>query len=164
MNKDLSEMSLEELRSLAKDVAVELARKEGERLSQARKALEQKAREFGTSIEELFGKKPEAKKGKKNKPSKSDKKNKASKPGKKTETAATSETVKIAEPSKAAKVSPSRKTTRAAKPAKKVTASKKKILYIDDDGKEWARAKPTWTDAQKKKYRSNQEKAQGAGS
>ncbi len=161
MNKDLSKMSLEELRSLAKDVAMELARKEGERLSQARKALEQKAREFGTSIEELFGKKPEPKKSKKNKGSKSGKKEKASKPGKKTEAAGTSETVKVTEPSKATKVSPSRKTTRAAKPVKKASVSKKKILYIDDEGKEWARAKSAWTDAQKKQYRSNLEKVQG---
>jgi hypothetical protein len=163
MSKDLSEMSLEELRSLAKDVAIELARKEGERLSQARKALEQKAREFGTSIEELFGKKPESQKSKKTKPSKSGKKKKASKTVKKTEAAGTSDTVKIAEPSKATKVVPSRKTTRATKPTKKARASKKKILYIDDEGKEWARAKSAWTDAQKKKYRSNLEKAQGAG-
>ena len=107
MTKELTNMTVDELRGHAKEVAKEIARREGERLSQARQAIEKKAREFGTSIEELFGTK--------------------SKP----------------------KSSPTPK-------------APKKVLYIDDSGKEWGRAKSGWTEAQKKKYKSKIEKNLGS--
>ena len=105
MAKELTDMTTDELRGHAKEVAKEIARREGERLSQARQAIEKKAREFGTSIEELFGKKSKS---------------------------------------------------------KMTPETPKKVLYIDDSGNEWGRAKTGWTDAQKKKYKANNEKRLGS--
>ena len=96
-------MTVEELRSHAKDVAKEIARREGQRLSKARDSIEKKAREFGTTIEELFGKKPKSK-----------------------------------------------------------PKTEKKVLYIDESGNEWGRAKSSWTEAQKKKFKSNCAKKHGS--
>ena len=105
MKNELTDMTVKELRSHAKEVAKEIARREGERLSRARESLGENAREFGTSIEGLFGKS-------------------MSKP----------------------------KTT------KSESNTPKKVRYIDDSGNEWGRAKPSWTEVQKKKFKSNCEK------
>ena len=106
MKNELTDMTVKELRSHAKEVAKEIARREGERLSRARESLEKKARDFGTSIEGLFSKSPKSK-------------------------------------------------TKTTKPKPKTT---KRVLYIDDSGNEWGKAKSSWTDAQKKKFKSNCEK------
>ena len=106
MKNELSDMTVEELRSHAKEVAKEIARREGERLSRARESLGKKAREIGTSIEGLFGKKSKSK----------------------------------------------------PKTTKSESNTPKKVLYIDDSGNEWGRAKPSWTEVQKQKFKANCEK------
>ena len=105
MAKELSDMTMEELRSHAKDVGKEIARREGDRISLARKSIRKRAREFGTSIEELFGQKPRSKVN---------------------------------------------------------GTAERRVLYVDDEGKKWRRAKSNWTEAQKKKYKANREKELGS--
>ncbi len=61
MKNELADMTVKELRSHAKEVAKEIARREGERLSRARESLGKKAREIGISIEGLFGKNSKSK-------------------------------------------------------------------------------------------------------
>ena len=64
MTTDLEKLSLEELKKLQKDVASAIASFEARRLADARVVLEEKARELGVSIDEVFSGKAPKKKAK----------------------------------------------------------------------------------------------------
>ncbi|TCO72332.1 H-NS family nucleoid-associated regulatory protein [Rhodovulum euryhalinum] len=57
MAKDLEKLSLAELKQLRKDVDVAIASFKDREKAKARAALEEKAKEFGFSLDEIVGKK-----------------------------------------------------------------------------------------------------------
>lgn len=57
MAKDLAKLSLDELKQLRKDVDAAIASYKDREKAKARAALEEKAREFGFSLDEVVGKK-----------------------------------------------------------------------------------------------------------
>ncbi|WP_424975415.1 H-NS family nucleoid-associated regulatory protein [Dinoroseobacter sp. S124A] len=61
MGFDLSKMTLDELNTLEKDVQKAKVAVEKKRVVQARKALEETAKQHGVSLEEIFGAKSEIK-------------------------------------------------------------------------------------------------------
>ena len=63
MGIDLSKMSMDELSALEKDIQKAKVALEKQRLADARAAIENAAKEFGVSIEEILGAKPERKSG-----------------------------------------------------------------------------------------------------
>lgn len=64
MDINLETLSLEELKKLQKDVTAAIENYEARRLEQARAVLEEKARELGVSIDEVFSGKAQKKKAK----------------------------------------------------------------------------------------------------
>ncbi|GAA0301414.1 H-NS histone family protein [Rhodovulum strictum] len=57
MTKDLDKLSLAELKQLRKDVDAAIASYNDREKAKARAALEEKAKEFGFSLDDIFGKK-----------------------------------------------------------------------------------------------------------
>ncbi|HEV8035403.1 H-NS histone family protein [Yoonia sp.] len=64
MNVDLERLSLEELKELQKNLASAIESYKSRQLKEARAALEEKARELGVSIDEVFADKVRKKKAK----------------------------------------------------------------------------------------------------
>jgi DNA-binding protein H-NS len=61
MGIDLSNMSMDELTALEKDIVKAKAALEKKRIGEARKAMEMAAREYGMTVEDVLAQKPERK-------------------------------------------------------------------------------------------------------